>query len=151
PLSHTFGNPRTVKRHTFMDIDKTQAIRAAQSQVKAGAEGVELALPLSTLLAELGKSARKNDGGPQTPRGPFLKRRTDLLGGYSDHSAIDRPRQIRETAIGRQSRDLGRAGVHRKDLAGVAEALQIYDDIIAERIWAWRGADDGYRTRLEQR
>src|SRR5215510_9266329 len=72
PLSHAFRNARTVERHTFANIDKAQAIRAAQPQIKAGAEGVELALPLSTLLAELSKPARKNDGGPQSPRGPFL-------------------------------------------------------------------------------
>jgi hypothetical protein len=39
----------------------------------------------------------------------------------------------------------------RKDAAGVAEATQVHHDVVAERVLAWRSADDRNRARREKR
>ena len=81
----------------------------------------------------------------------FLECRRNLVSRNSEHRALRGLRQLSECRIGRETRHFWRARVDRKDAAGVAEAAQVHHDVVAERVLAWRGADDRDGARREER
>ena len=87
-VSHPFRYTRAVEGHALVHVDEAEAVRPAQHDPGARAEGLQLTLPRAPFLAELCEAARKHHGGPEAVRGAFLECRGDLVSRHREHRAL---------------------------------------------------------------